>query len=165
MFKKYFENVRFQKALIAVSAIIRIFIGAFLMFSAYAKYISSEFYLKFIMRLGILPAIALKSVIPLIIFEFLFGILLIVGYKTKIMLRAASILFLIFTSVVTYSMILGIDVSCGCFGPYFQSEISYFSIGRNFIVAIITFLISLYKYYPFTLDSYLSKRLFDQINT
>jgi uncharacterized membrane protein YphA (DoxX/SURF4 family) len=158
MFKQYAENARYQKALQIISAIIRICVGGFLVFSAYAKYDSSEFYLKFLVRLGIPRVVADTTVLPLIIFELLFGILLIVGYRTRIMLRLTSLLFLVFTAVVTYSLIIKIDVSCGCFGNYFKSEINYMSIARNFMTSICTFLISFYRQYPFCIDSLLAKR-------
>jgi uncharacterized membrane protein YphA (DoxX/SURF4 family) len=163
MLKQYMENVNLQKLVMIISAVIRIFVGGFLVFSSYAKYVSSVYYLKFIMRLGIPYEIADKTVIPLIIFEMLFGLLLIVGYRTTIMLRLTALLFLVFTAIVTYSMVIGIDVSCGCFGPYFRSEINYLSIARNLIIAIGTFLISFSKQYPFTIDSLLAKRLLKNI--
>jgi uncharacterized membrane protein YphA (DoxX/SURF4 family) len=152
------ENVNLQKVVTIISAVIRICVGGFLVFSAYAKYDSSVYYLKFLVRLGIPGVLADKTVLPLIIFELLFGILLIVGYRTRIMLRLTSLLFLVFTAVVTYSLIINIDVSCGCFGKYFKSEINTMSIARNLIIAIGTFLISFYRQYPFTIDSLLAKR-------
>jgi putative oxidoreductase len=158
MFKQYMENVNLQKIIVITSAVIRIVVGGFLVFSAYAKYVSAAYYLKFLTRLGIPYEIADKTVIPLIVFELVFGLLLIAGYRTKIMLRLTSLLFLVFTAVVTYSLIAGIDVSCGCFGPYFKSEINYLSIARNLIITISTFLISFSKRYPFTIDSLLEKR-------
>ena len=163
MIKQYIQNARFQKVLQIISMIIRIGIGAFLIFSAYAKYDSSVYYMKFLMRLGIPLEYAKETVLPLIIFEFLFGLLLIVGYKTRIMLRLTSLLFLVFTAVVTYSLIINVDVSCGCFGKYFKSEINTMSIARNLIIAIVTFLISIYRQYPLTVDSLLAKRALKKV--
>lgn len=79
----------------------------------------------------------LTIIIP--VSELIIGLGIIFGIKQPLFNNFGCILFLVFTSIITIKLLEGSKVNCGCFGALDNSELSLYSIVRNFIFIVVGF--------------------------
>src|SRR5581483_3504966 len=97
---------------------VRLVLGAVFIYAAWTKL--RESWLLFAMAIdayGVLPQWGVTAVargLPWL--ELALGILLITGFRLKISSTAASLLLLLFFSLMVRSYALGMSINCGCFG-------------------------------------------------
>lgn len=104
--------------------IIRIFVGIFFMVSGFVKMIDplgfsyklQEYFGPGVFNLDFLVPYALPIAIFLVIFEFILGVMLIVGYVPKFTRWALLLLIIFFTFLTFYSAYFDKVTDCGCFG-------------------------------------------------
>ena len=61
--------------------------------------------------------------------EILLGAAILIGWRVRVFAAAAAALLLLFTAVLSITVLRGIDANCGCFGP--DEPISAWTILRD----------------------------------
>lgn len=88
----------------------------------------------------------LTIIIP--VSELIIGLGIIFGIKPRLFQSVGCMLLIVFTSIITVKLLEGSKVNCGCFGALDSSELSLYSIGRNFIfitIGFVTLILNEYK--------------------
>lgn len=104
--------------------LIRIFVGILFLFSGFVKMVDpigfsyklQEYFGPGVFNLEFLVPYALPIAIILVIFEFLLGLMLLLGYAQKFTRWALLILIIFFTFLTFYSAFFDKVTDCGCFG-------------------------------------------------
>src|SRR6266849_815504 len=102
-----------------LALLLRIALGAIFVYAAWSKL--KDPWALFAMAIDsyqVLPTWAVESLartLPWI--ELLIGALLIVGRWMRVSTAAASLLLLVFFSLMVRAYVKGLEINCGCFGP------------------------------------------------
>ncbi len=95
--------------------LLRFSLGIIFLYSGISKMIEPEVFAVLIESYGILPEILVfPTSVLLIIMEIIAGAGLL--FEIKWSLELLTGLLLLFIGVLTYGIILGLDIDCGCFG-------------------------------------------------
>ncbi|WP_159948835.1 BT_3928 family protein [Polaribacter septentrionalilitoris] len=104
--------------------IARIIVGALFIFSGFVKLVDpigsqykfQEYFSESVLNMEFLIPFALPFAILLIVAEILLGVMILIGYKSKITVWSLLILTLIFLFLTWYSAYYNKVTDCGCFG-------------------------------------------------
>ena len=104
--------------------IARIIVGALFIFSGFVKLVDpigsqykfQEYFSESVLNMEFLIPFALPFAIFLIVAEILLGVMILIGYKSKITVWSLLILTLIFLFLTWYSAYYNKVTDCGCFG-------------------------------------------------
>jgi uncharacterized membrane protein YphA (DoxX/SURF4 family) len=103
----------------AVALVIRIALGAILVYSAWSKLKDSwALFAMAVDSYQVLPLWGVQLVartLPWV--ELLIGVLLIVGRWMRVATVACSLLLLVFFGLMVRAHLKGMEINCGCFGP------------------------------------------------
>jgi uncharacterized membrane protein YphA (DoxX/SURF4 family) len=103
----------------AVALVLRIALGAILVYSAWSKLKDSwALFAMAVDSYQVLPLWGVRLVartLPWV--ELLIGVLLIVGRWMRVATVACSILLLVFFGLMVRAHLKGMEINCGCFGP------------------------------------------------
>ena len=102
----------------------RIIVGALFIFSGFvklvdpigSKYKFQEYFSEDVLNLEFLIPYALPFAIILIVAEILLGVMILIGYKSKLTVWSLFLLTLIFLFLTWYSAYYNKVTDCGCFG-------------------------------------------------
>ena len=102
----------------------RIIVGALFIFSGFvklvdpigSKYKFQEYFSEDVLNLEFLIPYALPFAIILIVAEILLGVMILIGYKSKLTVWSLLLLTLIFLFLTWYSAYYNKVTDCGCFG-------------------------------------------------
>ncbi|MGO4771357.1 BT_3928 family protein [Flavobacterium sp. W22_SRS_FK3] len=102
----------------------RLFVGILFIISGLIKlndpvgfsYKLAEYFSEPVFNMPFLEPLALGLAIFLVILEVVLGVMLLVGYKTKITIWALLLLIVFFTFLTFYSAYFDVVKDCGCFG-------------------------------------------------
>ena len=102
----------------------RIFVGVLFIISGLIKlndpvgfsYKLAEYFSEPVFNMPFLEPLALGLAIFLVILEVVLGVMLLVGYKTKMTIWSLLILIVFFTFLTFYSAYFDVVKDCGCFG-------------------------------------------------
>jgi uncharacterized membrane protein YphA (DoxX/SURF4 family) len=102
----------------------RIFVGALFIISGLIKlndpvgfsYKLAEYFSEPVFNMPFLEPLALGLAIFLVILEVVLGVMLLVGYKSKITIWSLLLLIVFFTFLTFYSAYFDVVKDCGCFG-------------------------------------------------
>lgn len=127
-----------------MNIIIRYLLIAVLLVSGVAKLLDNELATQIIIEA--FPGFQLKYystqvgyfVYAVAIYEIILGLLLLKKNKNYLTLFIITIIF--FTGLLVKIKILGLDLSCGCFGKYIQEDINV-SLIRNLVILLLSFYI------------------------
>ncbi|MBU1565417.1 MAG: hypothetical protein KJ630_07295 [Proteobacteria bacterium] len=136
----------FQRALLWADRLARWGIGMIFLFAAVPKLFDVRGFAAIIDAYAILPEVLLlPTAIILPIVEILLAVgLFFNGWKSKI---GCAVLLLMFIGLLSYSIWIGLDIDCGCFGPE-DPEYSAFHGLRNALLRdIVMFLPLLYSFW------------------
>jgi Methylamine utilisation protein MauE len=116
---------------------VRTFIGLVLLSAAIPKLGNLRSFVEVVRNYGLLPdraATPAASLFPLA--ELAIGLSLLSGSLAPWPALAANVLFMIFGGAVAINLLRGRrDVSCGCFGPHMDRDLSWWLVVRNTILA------------------------------
>jgi len=103
----------------AVALVLRIALGAILVYSAWSKLKDSwALFAMAVDSYQVLPLWGVRLVartLPWV--ELLIGVLLIVGRWMRVATVACSLLLLVFFGLMVRAHLKGMEINCGCFGP------------------------------------------------
>lgn len=103
----------------AVALVIRIALGAILVYSAWSKLKDSwALFAMAVDSYQVLPLWGVRLVartLPWV--ELLIGVLLIVGRWMRVATVACSLLLVVFFGLMVRAHLKGMEINCGCFGP------------------------------------------------
>lgn len=102
----------------------RLFVGVLFIISGLIKlndpvgfsYKLAEYFSEPVFNMPFLEPLALGLAIFLVILEVVLGVMLLVGYKSKLTIWALSLLIVFFTFLTFYSAYFDVVKDCGCFG-------------------------------------------------
>nr|WP_315223386.1 BT_3928 family protein [uncultured Flavobacterium sp.] len=102
----------------------RLFVGVLFIISGLIKlndpvgfsYKLAEYFSEPVFNMPFLEPLALALAIILVILEVVLGVMLLVGYKSKITIGSLLILIVFFTFLTFYSAYFDVVKDCGCFG-------------------------------------------------
>lgn len=137
--------------------IARVVVGGLFVYAAVTKIPDPAGFAESIRNYGILP-VELSNLAGIILpwIEVLAGFGLIVGVWTRASALITTCLLFVFALAVTYAYWIGLDISCGCFGPGPDSSgrIDLLTVFREWGLTILSLLILLYDKGRFTLEAY-----------
>jgi uncharacterized membrane protein YphA (DoxX/SURF4 family) len=102
----------------------RLFVGILFIISGLIKlndpvgfsYKLAEYFSEAVFNIPFLEPFALVIALFLVILEVVLGVLLLIGYKTKLTIWSLLILIVLFTFLTFYSAYFDVVKDCGCFG-------------------------------------------------
>ena len=83
----------------------------------------------------------LAALLPVV--EIIVGLMLIVGFATRIVAWIAAAQVAIFSGVIASAVIRGLTVSCGCFGANDTTKTSWAEVARDGLFVILAVVIAL----------------------
>jgi len=96
---------------------VRVILGLIFVPAGLTKALDARSFLFTIQQLDLLPFPAILPVaIVVIVCEICFGLALLVGFRSRLAAALLAALLLSFVAVISFSMIHGKVVDCGCFG-------------------------------------------------
>ena len=103
----------------AVALVLRIALGAILVYSAWSKLKDSwALFAMAVDSYQVLPLWGVQLVartLPWV--ELLIGVLLIVGRSMRVATVACSVMLVVFFGLMVRAHLKGMEINCGCFGP------------------------------------------------
>ena len=107
-----------------ITQLARIIVGALFIFSGFVKLIDpigsqykfQEYFSESVLNMEFLIPYALPFAILLIVAEILLGVMILIGYKSKLTVWSLFLLTLIFLFLTWYSAYYNKVTNCGCFG-------------------------------------------------
>lgn len=122
--------------------VVRCIVGGIFIIAALSKINSVGDFAQSILNYRVIPempALFVATILPWL--ELVCGVALVIGVYQRTSAIIISVLLLIFTILVARALILGLDISCGCFSQDpAASKISWFKILEN----TLTFLLALF---------------------
>ena len=102
----------------------RILVGGLFVFSGFVKLVDpigsqykfQEYFSESVLNIEFLIPYALPFAILLIVAEILLGVMILIGYKSKLTVWSLFVLTLIFLFLTWYSAYYNKVTDCGCFG-------------------------------------------------
>jgi uncharacterized membrane protein YphA (DoxX/SURF4 family) len=129
------------------SSVVRIILGAILVYASIDKMANTGDFLKIIHNYKLLP-VSFENLFAIFLpwLEFLTGIFLVIGKFEKGALLIYNGLLLIFVIALSQALVRGLDISCGCFSvkPSSTSEV-WLRVAEDII--ILFFSINLFRFY------------------
>jgi len=133
-------------------------VGALFVFSGVNKLMSQPSFLTSLQALPFLPlwgARLIVAVLPWL--EVVIGSLLVMGFLVSYATLASFTLLLAFSFVAVIAEVCGLDVPCACFGGSSRALLSWWTVGRNSLFALLLLpLVLLNRPSPLSIDAMLS---------
>ncbi len=134
--------------------ITRIFVGIFFIISGFIKlsdplgfsYKLQEYFSEGVLNLEFLQPYALLLSVIVVITEVLLGVMLIIGYKTKLTLYSLLAMIVFFTFLTFYSAYFNKVTDCGCFGDAMPLD-PWQSFGKDVVLLILILILFAGKKY------------------
>ena len=120
--------------------IFRLILGIIFIWASIDKIFNPQDFAKIVYNYRLLPDFAINIfgiVLPWT--EFLCGLFLVAGFRTRRSALIISILLLVFIIAISIAIIRGLDISCGCFttDPAESSKIGYTLLWRDSLMLLI----------------------------
>ncbi len=135
-----------QKALLWGDRLARWSISLIFLYAAVPKLLDVQGFVKTIEAYAILPdVLLLPTAIILPIVEIILAVgLLFNGWKSKV---GCVVLLLMFILLLSYSIWVGLDIDCGCFGPEDPEYSAFHGLRQALLRDIVMFLPLLYSFW------------------
>lgn len=111
---------------------LRVFIGGYFLYAALPKISEPLAFATSIGHYGLMPywmVNAYALIIPWL--ELLVGGCLVVGYRVRTNAVLAGIMLVMFTFAVTWAVVCGLQIDCGCFGADNSETVSWEKVAKN----------------------------------
>ncbi|GLB54028.1 hypothetical protein NBRC110019_30690 [Neptunitalea chrysea] len=107
-----------------ITHICRLIVGVLFILSGFVKLVDpmgfsfklEEYFSEPVLNIPFFEPYSLPIAIVVVIFEFLVGVMLLVGFKRKFTLWSLLVMIVFFTGLTLYSAVTGKVTDCGCFG-------------------------------------------------
>jgi uncharacterized membrane protein YphA (DoxX/SURF4 family) len=117
------------------SFVVRVILGLIFVLAGFAKALDARSFLFTVKQLDLLPASEiLPAAIVVMACEICFGLALLVGFQTRITAGLLAALLLSFVAVISFAMVRGKAVDCGCFGSMAPEGLGLGVILRDIIL-------------------------------
>ncbi len=114
---------------------VRVILGLIFVLAGFVKALGVRSFLFTIQQLDLFPApVILPAAIIVVACEICFGLALLVGFQTRIAAGLLAALLLSFVAVISFAMVQGKAVDCGCFGPMVPEGLGLWVILRDIIL-------------------------------
>lgn len=117
---------------------LQVLLAGIFLFSFISKTIDASEFRDFVIKIGIPKEFVYYSLIGTLVVELGLAIHLLLGLHLTSTLRISLMTYMIFTGILTYAFIMGLNASCGCFGGFMKSDVSIATLIRNVILIILT---------------------------
>ncbi len=115
--------------------VVRVILGLIFVLAGFAKALDARSFLFTVQQLDLFPAPAiLPAAIVVIVCEICFGLALLVGFQTRIVAGLLAALLLSFVAVISFAMVHGKAVDCGCFGAMASERLGLGVILRDILL-------------------------------
>jgi len=139
--------------------ILRLFLGAVFLFSGGAKITNIAAFASTLRDFGYLPdGIVLFASVALPTTEIIAGILLVLGWRTRVSSLIIMLLLALFIVIVIPNVVVGDVIPCGCFGPLLEHSTDVSLLVQDGILLILAFVLSLSDDHIVSLDGALRRR-------
>ena len=99
-----------------VLTVAQLVLGGVFIYASIGKLINPEYFMKSIGNYKILPPIMVKMTAYLLpIIELVFGVFLVLNIRPKLAAIVLGGLLIIFIAAISFALIRGININCGCF--------------------------------------------------
>ena len=138
----------------------RLIVGGIFVIASYHKILDTPAFAVTVEGYDILPDFLVTPFSYALAYaELIFGLMLIVGYKTRFASVMMIVMLVVFIIAIGINMARGEEEACGCFGvEEGGTELGWKTIIRDIIFLVMSFHILLGKRFPFSVDSLLAKR-------
>lgn len=131
----------------------RIVLGGLFAFAASTKILAPAALADAIGKFEMVPdAVLMEAAVILIWFEMICGVFMLLGLWT----RAATIvicgMLAVFLAGMIAAVVRGLDISCGCFGSFFETDVGWKSILRTIVLLSFSLLLLYYGSWKYSLD-------------
>lgn len=128
--------------------IARLLVGALFIFSGFVKLVDpigsqykfQEYFSESVLNMEFLIPYALPFAIVLIVAEILLGVMILIGYKSKITVWSLFLLTLVFLFLTWYSAYYNKVTDCGCFGDAIKLS-TWETFYKNVILIVLILLL------------------------
>lgn len=136
-----------------LSLLIRLFVGGYFIYAAIPKITEPLAFATSIANYGLVPSFAVNAmalVLPWL--ELICAIGLMVGWRTRMNAAFCAGMLAVFTIAVSYAVVLGLKIDCGCFGSSGGDEVSWLKVGKNTLMLLGLLFVYRYPASPVALD-------------
>jgi uncharacterized membrane protein YphA (DoxX/SURF4 family) len=117
------------------SFVVRVILGLTFVLAGFAKALDTRSFLLTVQQLDLFPASAiLPAAIVVIACEICFGLALLVGFQTRISAGLLAALLLSFVAVISFALVHGKAVDCGCFGSMASERLGVSVLLRDILM-------------------------------
>ncbi len=114
---------------------VRVILGSIFVLAGFVKALDARSFLFTVQQLDLLPTPAiLPAAIVVIACEICFGLALLAGFQTRITASLLAALLLSFVAVISFAMVHGKAVDCGCFGSMASERLGSGVILRDILL-------------------------------
>lgn len=118
------------------SFVVRVILGLIFVLAGFAKALDTRSFLLTVQQLDLFPAPAiLPAAIVVIACEICFGLALLVGFQTRISAGLLAALLLSFVAVISFALVHGKAVDCGCFGSMASERLGVGVLLRDILMS------------------------------
>ncbi len=115
--------------------LMRMILGGVFAFSAISKFAAPNALADALIGFQMIPeSIALEAAVILIWHELICGIFMLLGLWTRATTIVLSVMLTIFEIGLASVMIRGIEVHCGCFGQFTETQVGWTTVTRNIVL-------------------------------
>ena len=127
-----------------IALILRILVGLVFAISGLAKIFDIKIFSTILYQYNILPEIIIPYIAWILpIFEYVLGICLIFGILQNWILPILLLMSVAFFLLISFNLLIGNIIECGCFGNLVKTMISWKTLVRD--LSLISCLIILYQ--------------------
>jgi uncharacterized membrane protein YphA (DoxX/SURF4 family) len=128
-----------SKALNAVILLFRVIIGVVFIYASFDKIAHVSDFARAVHNYKMLtPLLDNIMAIALPWIELIAGLFLIVGYKVRGSSFVIAVLLLVFIAAVSFAIMRGLDISCGCFETKEGTKVGLELLIRDVVMLIMT---------------------------
>jgi uncharacterized membrane protein YphA (DoxX/SURF4 family) len=119
------------------SFVVRVILGLIFVLAGFAKALDARSFLFTVQQLDLFPAPAiLPAAIFVIACEICFGLALLVGFQSRLAAGMLAALLLSFVAVISFTMVHGQAVDCGCFGSMALERLGFGVVLRDILLIV-----------------------------
>lgn len=112
--------------------VVRVFIGGFFVYAAIPKLADPLAFATSISHYHLVPEWSVHATALILPWtELLAGVALLLGFKTRSSALLCGLMLVVFTAAVSYAVIQGLSIDCGCFGSSGGEEVSWLKVLKN----------------------------------
>ncbi len=145
-----------------ILAIFRILVGILFVTSGILKLMDLGAFALAVQKFNVVPdsfARILATILSSI--EFISGLMLLIGFRTRLAISIVAALLIIFIAAIIPIILSGEAVNCGCFGPSDYDKVGVWLLIRDVILLTLTLFIYSEESYKYSIDNFRRTRAKD----